>query len=171
MEQLPIPKPESSRVLKRVSGGIAAIGAAALFVMMLLSVADVIGRKFFMHPVQGTAEMIGILLVVAASLGLGYTALIKGHLRIGVIMDNLSPRGQAVIDVFSYILCIAATAIISWQASLRMYEYIFRQLGGVTAILAIPIWPFMLVMTIGFVWLTVILIVQLINSCKEVLKR
>lgn len=149
----------------------AAVGAAALFVMMLLSTADVIGRKFFMHPVQGTAELVGILLVVTASLGLGYTALLKGHLRIGIIMDRFSPRGQAAFDIFAYILCITASAIISWKASLRMYEYIFKELGGRTPILAMPIWPFMLVMTIGFVWLTVILIIQLISSFREVLKR
>jgi TRAP-type C4-dicarboxylate transport system permease small subunit len=171
MEQLPIPKPESNKILKRVSGGMAAIGAAALFVMMLLSTADVIGRKFFMHPIQGTAELVGILLVITASLGLGYTALLKGHLRIGVFTDRFSPRGQAAFDIVAYILGIAASAVISWEASLRMYEYIFKQLGGRTAILAMLIWPFMLVMTIGFIWLTVILIIQLISSFREVLKR
>lgn len=170
MEQLPTPTPASNKILKRVSGVMAAIGAATLGVMMLLSVADVIGRKFFMHPIQGTAELVGILLVIAASTGLGYCALIKGHVRIGIIMDRFSPRGQAAFDIFAYILCIAASGIISWQASLRMYTYIFKQLGGRTAILAMPIWPFMLVMVIGFVWLTVILIIHLVTSIKEVSK-
>jgi TRAP-type C4-dicarboxylate transport system permease small subunit len=171
MEQQPTVTPESNKILKRISGVMAAIGAATLGVMMLLSVADVIGRKFFLHPIQGTAELVGILLVIAASTGLGYCALIKGHVRISIIWDLLSRRGKAADDILAYVLSLAASIIITWQASIRMYTYIFKQLGGRTAIMALPIWPFMAVMVIGFAWLTVVLIFHLIASIKEVMRR
>jgi TRAP-type transport system small permease protein len=171
MEQHPAPKPEANKMLMRISSIMAAIGSATLAVMMLLSVADVIGRKFFLHPIQGTAELVGILLVIASGTGLGYAALTRSHVRISIVIDRLSSRGRAAVDVISYLICVVASGIISWQSSLRMYEYIFRELGGRTAILAMPIWPFMLVMVIGFVWLTVIFVILLISSVKEVLKR
>jgi TRAP-type C4-dicarboxylate transport system permease small subunit len=171
MEQQPTATPESNKVLKRVSGVMAAIGAATLGVMMMLSVADVIGRKFFLHPIQGTAELVGILLVIASSTGLGYCALIKGHVRITIFWDRLSRRGKAVDDIVAYILSLAGTVIITWQASIRMYTYIFKQLGGRTAIMALPIWPFMAVMVIGFAWLALVLIFHLIASIREVMKR
>jgi TRAP-type C4-dicarboxylate transport system permease small subunit len=166
-----IPTPESNSMVKWVSRVMAAIGAATLGVMMLLSVADVIGRKFFLRPIEGTAELVGILLVIAASMGLGYCALIKGHIRISILFDRFSRRGQAAIDVFAYLVCVAAGVIITWQGSLRMYTYIFKQLGGRTAIVSLPLWPFMGVMVIGFAWLTVIMIIQLVTSIKEVMKR
>ena len=170
MEQLPSPTPESNKFLQRVSGVMAGVGAATLGVMMLLSVADVIGRKFFMHPIQGTAELVGMLLVIAASWGLGYCALIKAHIRITIFIERFSRRGQLIVDIFAYIVGIAASGIIIWQSSIRMYTYIFKQLGGTTPIIGMPIWPFMLVMVIGFVWLIVILIIYLISSIKEVFK-
>ena len=170
-QQQPVRTPESNKAIKGVSGVMAAIGAATLGVMMFLSVADVIGRKFFLSPVEGTAEMVGIMLVIAASMGMGYCALIKAHLRIGIIIDRFSPRGKAGIDVFSYLVCVAAGFIITWQSSLRMWEYIFKQFGGRTAIVSLPYWPFMAVMIIGFTWLTFIMFLHLIDSIKEVIKR
>ena len=163
--------PLSNKVIKWVSAVMAAIGAATLAVMMLLSVADVIGRKFFLKPIEGTAELVGIMLVIAASMGLGYCALIKGHIRIGVLFDRFPPRWQAIVDVFAYLICIAASVIIIWQGSIRMYDYMFKELGGVTDIVAIPYWPFMLLMVIGFSWLTIILLVYLYLSVKEAIKR
>jgi len=45
--------PITNKVIKWVSGVMAAIGASTLGVMMLLSVADVIGRYFFLKPIHG----------------------------------------------------------------------------------------------------------------------
>jgi TRAP-type C4-dicarboxylate transport system permease small subunit len=168
MDKEQTPAPESNRTVKRVSGVMAAIGAAMLGVMMLLSVADVTGRKFFLHPIEGTNELVGILLVIAASTGLGYCALMKAHLRITILYERFSRRGQAIIDICAYVMCIAASALITWQGSLRMVDYIFKELGGRTAILSLPLWPFMGVMVISFTWLTVVLIINLVNSIKEV---
>jgi TRAP-type C4-dicarboxylate transport system permease small subunit len=150
---------------------VASISAVALGAMMFLSVADVVGRYFFLRPVEGTAELVGILLVVASSLGLGYCQLIKGNVRISVITDHFSPRGQSIMYIFAYIICIAASVIICWQGSLMMQEFMFKQLGGVTSILAIPFWPFMLVMILGFAWVTVIFLIDLFNTFVEVFKR
>jgi TRAP-type C4-dicarboxylate transport system permease small subunit len=149
----------------------AAIAAATLVVMMMMSVADVIGRKFFLHPIQGTSEIVGILLVISASFGLGYTSLVKGHLRITIFSERFPRRGQAVIDVFAYLIGIAGSSIIVWQGTLRMWDYIHKQLGGRTAIAAVPLWPFMGVMVIGFAWMTVVLVIDLVSAIKEVSKR
>ena len=149
----------------------AAIGAVTLGVMMLLSVADVIGRKFFNSPVKGTDELVGILLVVAASMGLGYCALIKVNIRIGVLFDRFSPLVQAIIDVCAYLIGIAASSIIVWKGSLMMVDYMFRELGDRTPILSIQIWPFILLLVVGFSWLVLILLIYLYLSTKEVFKQ
>jgi TRAP-type C4-dicarboxylate transport system permease small subunit len=171
MTQVPVSTPESNRFLKSVSGVMAAIGCTALAAMMCISVADVIGRKFFLHPIEGTSELVAFLLVIAASMGLGWCMLIKAHIRITIFSDRFSSRGQAIIDVFAYLMGIASVAIISWEAFFRMYKYMFMTLGSTTSILAMPIWPFMLVMLIGFIWFLAILIIQLVYSVKEVIKR
>ena len=170
MEQQKPSTPETNKAIKWISGVMAAIGATTLGIMMLLSVADVIGRYFFLKPIEGTAELVGIMLVIAASMGLGYCALIKGHIRIGVIFDRFSPRGQAIIDIFAYLIGITASVIIVWQGSIRMWDYMFKELGGITDIVGIPYWPFMFLMVFGFFWLVVILLIFVYLSIKEVIK-
>ena len=158
-------------VMIRVSMVMAAIAAITLAVMMLVAVIDVGGREFFLAPLEGAFELGGILLVIAGSWGMGYCQLQKGNIRISVLTDLFPPRVQASLYVVAYLICIAATAIICWQGSLRMYDYIFKELGGVTETLSMPFWPFMLMMAIGFGWVCIIFIIDLFNSFVEVFKR
>lgn len=158
-------------VIMRISMVMAAVAAITLALMMIVAVIDVSGREFFLAPLEGAFELGGILLVIAGSWGMGYCQLKKGNIRISVLTDMFSPRVQALLYILAYIICIAATAIICWQGSLRMYEYIFKELGGVTETLSMPFWPFMLMMAIGFGWVCIIFIIDLFNSFVEVFKR
>ena len=124
MDQLPSPTPETNKFLQRVSGAMAAVGAATLGVMMLISVADVIGRKFFMYPIQGTAELVGMLLVIAASWGLGYCALIKAHIRITIFIERF-PRRVSLSLIFSLISWALPPAALSSGKALSGCIHIF----------------------------------------------
>jgi TRAP-type C4-dicarboxylate transport system permease small subunit len=147
------------------------ISSVMLGVMLLISVADIIGRVFFTHPIQGTFELVGLLMIVIGCLGMGYCQLVKGNVAIDILLNRLGRRGQAVLNVLSFLMSIAVSVIISWQLSLRMYDYLTIGLKGLTITLHLPLWPFMLTMTISFAWVTVIFFIDLYNSFREVLKR
>jgi TRAP-type C4-dicarboxylate transport system permease small subunit len=149
----------------------AAISAVTLGVMMVITVVDVTGRYFFLAPLTGAFELIGIFLVVAGAFGMGYCQLQDGNIRINVIFDRFPPLGRGILNIIAYIICIAALVMICWQGSLRMYEYMFRELGGVTETLALPFWPFMLAMALGFGWAAVIFIIDLIKTIIEVCRH
>ena len=113
-------------VVKRISGVMAIVSALALAAMMIITVIDVGGRWLFLAPLEGAFELIGILLVIAGSWGLGYCQLNKANIRITVIFDMFPFRGKSALNIMAYIICIAACVIICWQGSLRMYDYIFK---------------------------------------------
>ena len=159
------------RVVARISQVMVVISCITLAAMMFWSVIDVAGRYFFKHPLQGTFEFVGLGLVVCGSLALGYTQLIKGHIRIDVISGHLSPRGQAGLYIFSYTMCLVGAALVMWQGSTRMVDYFFKTVGGKTVTLGWPIWPFMLVMVIGFFWIFFLFIIDIYDCFVEVLKR
>jgi TRAP-type C4-dicarboxylate transport system permease small subunit len=167
----PTPEIEIKGPMARISEILLIVSAIALFIMMLLSIADICGRYFFLKPIQGTTELVGILLVVTSSLGLGWCQYLKGNITIDLLPKRLGPKGQAVLSIISYLLSIAVCVIISWQATLMMTQYIIEPLGGTTATLHIVIWPFILIMTGGFIWVTVVFIQDLYNSFKEVFKK
>jgi TRAP-type C4-dicarboxylate transport system permease small subunit len=168
-EQKPVPR------LDVITGSItkvmAVVSSFALAAMMAITVIDVVGRYFFLHPLKGAFEMAGILLVIAASWGMGYCQFLKGHIRIDMLFIHFPPRMQAVFNAIAYLIGIVGVSIITWQTLLRMYEYMYRELGGTTETLGMPFWPFMLMMAIGFGWFCVLLLIDLYRSLVKVFER
>jgi len=148
-----------------------AIGAVVLAIMMFLSVADICGRFFFNKPIEGAYEIVSLMVVLVGCLGLGYCQLVKGNIMIDVVTKRLSPRWQAILNVISYLISIAVCGLVCWQISLRMHDYMLKQLGGKTITLGIVLWPFMFIMAVCFAWVTVIFCIDLYHSFREVLKR
>ena len=147
------------------------IGAVVLAIMMFLSVADICGRNFFNKPIDGTYEIVSLMVVLVGCLGLGYCQLVKGNIMIDIVTKRLPPRGQAILNVISYLISIAVCGLVVWQVSLRMHDYMLKQLGGKTLSLGIVLWPFMLLMVMCFTWVTVIFCIDLYHAFREVLKR
>ena len=154
-----------------VSRYAAFIAAVCLFVMMILTVADVCGRYFFLSPIEGTFELVGILLVIAGSLGMGYAQINNQNIRITVIADRFKPRAQTGLFILAYLIACTTSFLIMWRGWIRGWEYIFRDLGSTTVTLGLPFWPFMLMLSIGFGWVLLIFIGDLVKSCVEVFKH
>lgn len=160
-----------NRTIVWICRSLTAIGAVTLAIMMFLSIADICGRFFFNKPVPGTYEMVALMVVLVGCLGLGYCQLVKGNIMIDIFTKRLSPRGQAGMNVISYLISIAICGLICWQGSLRMHEYLLKQFGGRTIVLGIIYWPFMLLFAVCFAWVTMIFCLDLYKSLREVFKR
>ncbi len=159
------------KTILQISRVMSVIAAVALGIMMINTVADVCGRYFFLAPIEGTFELVGIMLVIAGSLSLGYCQLNKGHIRITVICDLLPARGQAIIFFVAYIIAGVVSGMICWQGALRAWDYIFKELGGTTVTLGLVFWPFMLLLSIGFGWLCLIFLIDIYLTFREVFKH
>src|SRR4030042_244138 len=115
MDQLPQAEPQSNPVVRWICNVMIAISAVALGIMLFLSVADVVGRSFFLHPIEGTSELVGMLLVITASLGLGYCQLLKGNISIDIFTNRFSQRGRGILNILSYLMSVIVSVIITWR--------------------------------------------------------
>jgi len=150
-----------------ISKVMAVIGAIVLGIMMLLTTSDVVGRYFFNHPIGGTYELIGLLLVCAATWGLAYCQIHRRHIRISVLLDRFSPRIRAGLDSLAYIIGLGAFFLICWQMLVMATEYFLLGDTGTTEELGIPFFPFMLTLAIGVGMLCIILLTDLLQSLKQ----
>ena len=171
MGQSSQPRSRFRTIILRISQVQVIISCTMLAVMMFISTADVIGRYFFLKPITGVWEIVSYAFVVCGAFALGYTQLVKGNISINLISDRLKPRVRAGVFIFSYLMCIVASALITWQGWIRMLTYAHKTVGGETITLGITIWPFMLIFTLGFFWVTVIFAIDIYDSIVEVLKR
>ena len=157
--------------LQRVSKVAAIIAAVVLAAMMLLTVADVTGRYFFNSPVKGTWEIIGLLLVCAGTWGLGYCQVQKGHISITVLIERFSRRVQAIIRSVTYLIGLVGFSLLCWRMFLMAIRYLTTMKEYVTETLEIPYPPFMFMLSIGAGIMSLILIVDLVRSLAEVVRK
>lgn len=132
-----------TRWSERVTTWLARAGAAGLAVMMLLTFFDVVGRGFN-HPIVGAVEVTELLMGLLIFLGIGYTTFHRGHIRVDVVLTYLPQRVQAVLEVIALAISIVFSVVMCRQLWLKAADTF--QVGDLTQIWGIPIWPVAYVM-------------------------
>lgn len=135
---------------------LAAVGTAWIFILMLLVVADVLGRNFFDAPITGVAEFAArsvasiVFLQLAAAICTGRMTRSDFLLR---MIGRRSHSALKAIEVFNVVvgaLLFMALAVISWPeftAALQDGEYF-----GVQGVYTVLTWPFRLLIVLGSVF-------------------
>lgn len=139
----------------------------ALTGMMLLTVADVIGRYVFSKPIRGTYELVGFLLVGAGSLGLGYCQVKKGHIRVDFLLQRFPEKVRPIVTALANFLGFAAFSLLCWRCALYAQYYISAT-GNHTDTLGIPLTPFVIVLAVGTGMLALVILFDLVRSLTKV---
>lgn len=82
----------------RISGLAAAIGGAALMGIMLMTVADIIGRHLGLPAIRGLTEYSGLAVILLACFGLSYCFLVGGHIVIDIATGWMKPAAVRRLD-------------------------------------------------------------------------
>jgi TRAP-type C4-dicarboxylate transport system permease small subunit len=131
----------------------AATGTLAIFALMGLVVADVVGRNFLDHPITGVAEIAGRAVVAIVFLQLPAAALSGRLTRSDLLSRLLAPRAPGLsrrIDALFGLVGAAAFAAIAWATwpealtAARTGEFF-----GVQGVFTVPTLPFWIVSLIG----------------------
>ena len=163
-----------TKIASRVESGVistnkimAYLAGVALIGMMLLTVADVIGRYLFSKPIRGTYELVGFLLVGAGSLGLGYCQVKKAHIRVDFLLQRFPEKVRAIVTVLANFLGFAAFSLLCWRCVLYA-QYYLSATGNATDTLHIPLFPFVIVLAVGTGMLALVLLFDLGHSIAKV---
>ena len=100
-----------NRGFEKVAVAVNIAATAWIFVMIMLVVFDVAGRVFLNSPLTGTPEIIKISLPAITFLQMGYVLMIEAHIRSGVILDRVSPRKAAVLNIIAALMGIFVFAL------------------------------------------------------------
>jgi TRAP-type transport system small permease protein len=129
-----------------------------LFLMMLLTAADVLGRKLFSHSVMGSVELSEFMLLILIFFSLAQTEAKNGHVKVDLVMALFSRRIQAAADMFTqfigFLLCVLITC------SSLVYAGKMRAAGEVSQDLWLPKYPFVYVVAVGCAFLSLVLLVK-----------
>lgn len=120
-------------VLKALLSGIAAL---VMFLMMALTLVDVLGRYLFSTPVSGAFEVTELMLATVIFLGLPLITAEDGHIAVDILDSSLSKRVRAVQHRVIAVINVLAFGIFSWM----LWKHAFKVLRyeDTTAVLQIP---------------------------------
>ena len=123
-----------------------ALAAAALFAIMLLTLVDVLGRKFFSASVPGSLELTELLMVAVIFAGLPLVSLQGEHVVFDSLDRRLSALQRRVQQFLVDALCAAALAGMGWLMWVKAGQ--MASYGDITAQLKLPVGPFVYAMSV-----------------------
>jgi TRAP-type C4-dicarboxylate transport system permease small subunit len=151
-------------IVRKAGKILAIISGAALLVIMVVTVTNVIMRLLH-NTLIGAFEFTTLMIIVTASLAVGYTAAEKGHIDIDALTCKLPERAQRILKIIMYIISLGFVGFLSfataWMISVKL------QITETTDLLGIPYQPFRFIVLFGLLFLfaaTLVYLVQLIRS-------
>jgi TRAP-type C4-dicarboxylate transport system permease small subunit len=126
--------------MKRLESLFGTVAAIALFAMMVLTFADVVGRKFFDNSLTGAVELTEIFMLLMIYFALPLASLAGEH----IVFDLLDRSLPAALLRWQKLLSHALTALVLFGAAWVVLERAARtwEYGDVTSALEIRLAPF-----------------------------
>jgi len=124
---------------KRIERAAANLSGILLFVLMLITFVDVLGRNLLNRPLNGASELTEILLALVIFLMLPHVTLRNQHIAIDLVENVAGPKVLAAFDVLASLLSATMFFLIAWQSWVLANKAMGY--GDSTAALNIPVGP------------------------------
>jgi TRAP-type C4-dicarboxylate transport system permease small subunit len=153
----------TTRLAERVAHLMCAIAGWAFVLCAFLIGLEVLARNAFGVSTQSTTELSGYTLALGISWGLAQTFLIRGHVRIDVVLNQLPVRIRAVLHVVALVLLGVFVAFVAYGAfmlALESWEFGATDISLLRTPLVVPqgLW------TLGIVMLLIVVLLTLLKS-------
>jgi TRAP-type C4-dicarboxylate transport system permease small subunit len=163
---------EDGSLISRIDKGLlrletvfALVSGIAVFMLMVLAVWSVGGRKFFASPLPGYVDWIEFAMPLIAIMGISYTQRNGGHVRMDILIGQLKGRALWAAETFSVLLIfILMIALIwgSWAHFQRSFDFAAPLWSRDSSIdIGLPIWPAKLIVPMAFSVLALRLLLQI----------
>ena len=122
-------------VLRWTTHAMAAVGGFAVASLILVTVADVVGRQIG-WPVKGAYDLVRVLGAIAMACALPLTKAVKGHIAIEYFFQKMGARGRAAMDTAMRLVLLALFGLLAGQFVGQGNQ--FLESGETTATLHMP---------------------------------
>lgn len=148
----------ADRRLAKLENVMTDVAGLAVFLLMFLTVAEVLGRRLFNHPVPGTIDIIEVWMVLFAFLGAAYCQRDGSHVRMDLIVLKLEGQLKWALEAIAVGLAFLFICVIVWKS----FGHFVRawELGDSTIDTQIQVWPSKLVVPIALTVLALRLALQ-----------
>jgi TRAP-type C4-dicarboxylate transport system permease small subunit len=150
------------------------IAMILLLLLMFMTVGDIVGRYMVgiipgFGPIPGTFELTEIMLAVAVLTAIGHTQMRRGHISIDLVISKFPRKVRALIDCITQFLSLAIFVLVTWQTI--KYAHLLYISNDVSAILRLPLYPFLIVAAIGCFTFCLAMLSTFIQTLTKAIKK
>jgi TRAP-type C4-dicarboxylate transport system permease small subunit len=139
-----------------------AISAAGLVAMIMVTVVDATGRRFFSFPIYGSYESVTLLLSVVFFSSLSYCTKKRGHFAIDAATSHFPPRVRLYMATIMYLVSGLLSWLLASQLVVLSLKLKATHLTG-TQFTSLPVYPFGLFGALCLIAVGWIFLVQFLN--------
>ncbi|MDF0603832.1 TRAP transporter small permease [Psychromarinibacter sp. C21-152] len=155
----------ADRIWLRLEAGLNLTGGIVIFMLVLLAVWNVLGRKLFGAPVPGYVDWTQQFMGAFAFLGLAYCQREGGHIRMDIVVGKLRGRLLWLAEFLSVVFMILLTTALiygTWFHFQRSFDWSAPLWSRDSSIdIALPLWPAKLLVPFALTVLWVRLALQI----------
>lgn len=133
--------------------------------LVLLLIAHILLRGFFGAPILGTHDIVSLFTVVLVSFALPRCTFEKDHIAIDLLVDSFPPRLQKSVDGLISFISLVMFAVFTFH----FFKYSYSKYLGHDASMTLNmlLYPFVFVMALGFLLLSLVLLFQFIEQIRN----
>ena len=120
-------------------------------------------------PIFGAVEIVSLLAVLVLACAMPMTHVEKGHVGVGLVVNRLSSRRQALIDSITGFLGTVLFAIISWQ--MFLYAGSMKASGEVSMSMELPTYVLIYAVAVAFAVLALVILVEMIDHIRKAVRQ
>ena len=133
--------------------------------LMFITVADIILRTVTGKSIPGGYELVELMLC-GCFLAISYTQKQKGHVRMDLVLVKLPEQSRFVSEIFAMLVSLFICVIIFWQNVNQTLQAMDMHLAT-PGLVAYPLWPARMILSIGFLLISLRIIIQIINMLRH----
>jgi TRAP-type C4-dicarboxylate transport system permease small subunit len=155
------------KLVKSMTLRTAQAAQVAMIFIMVVIVANVILRIPW-KPLGGTVELVEMAGSILLALGIAYTAMMKGHIMVGILVEKFPPRIRGFTDFVVNLVALVFSFILARELLLYALNMLSR--GYETGHLKIPVAPSIFLVAFGFIMLCMVLLLNLLRAAQSLVK-
>jgi TRAP-type C4-dicarboxylate transport system permease small subunit len=163
---------KSKNLLPSVETGVTSVNkwlsiGAAVFgaLIMIIATVDVISAKVFKTSVPNGKQFIEEFNVLLTFLAIAYVTHERGHIRITILEQWLSARVGHICRLFGHVVGALCIGFCTWRA-VALLQDSFAKHAYKHGVLDFPLWPFQMVVLLGFALLTITFIMLFVKEVR-----
>jgi TRAP-type mannitol/chloroaromatic compound transport system permease small subunit len=142
----------ADRVLSHIEDTLNLVAAGAVFFLMFVGVAQIVGRTFFNFAIYGYIDWIEQASSLFAFLGIAYAQRLGSHIGRDLTM-NWQPKNRWRVELFASAMAMLVVSVLIW-ASFANFRRAYA-IGDSTMDIQLPTWPakLMVPLALSVLWL------------------